>query len=174
MQEATLTNLAAEFAKRANSQEWVDFFDVLLGSLISLLRRIFAIHNVIMEAIETANNMANSSSASIDNNPGDVIMIPEQQLASIKVNRMSNFFSKWKFIGSLSFQSTSKEVLINVCDQVVERSSKILTQRCRSNAAKLLTTEELCSMAKLVELLNKESLKMTGRVSSGNFQNLVI
>ncbi len=93
MQEATLTNLAAEFAKRANSQEWVDFFDVLLGSLISLLRRIFAIHNVIMEAIETANNMANSSSASIDNNPGDVIMIPEQQLASIKVNRMSKFLT---------------------------------------------------------------------------------
>ena len=65
------------------------------------------------------------------------------------------------------FQSTSKEVLINVCDQVVERSSKFLTQRARPGSNKLITTEELCSMSHLVELLNRESLRMTDRVSSG-------
>ena len=59
------------------------------------------------------------------------------------------------------------QVLINVCDQVVERSSKFLTQRSRPNSAKLITTSELCSMANLVELLNKESLRMTDRVIPG-------
>ena len=59
------------------------------------------------------------------------------------------------------------QVLINVCDQVVERSSKFLTQRSRPNSAKLITTSELCSMANLVELLNKESVRMTERVMPG-------
>ena len=58
-------------------------------------------------------------------------------------------------------------MLINVCDQVVERSSKFLTQRSRPNSAKLITTSELCSMANLVELLNKESVRMTERVMPG-------
>ena len=57
--------------------------------------------------------------------------------------------------------------MINVCDQVVERSSKFLTQRARPGSNKLITTEELCSMAHLVELLNRQSLRMTDRVSSG-------
>ena len=56
-QDVTLTNLVADLARKAKSQEWVDFFDFLLGSLISLLRRIHSIHNVIMEAIDTANNI---------------------------------------------------------------------------------------------------------------------
>ena len=59
------------------------------------------------------------------------------------------------------------QVLINVCDQVVERSSKFLTQRSRPNSAILITTSELCSMANLVELLNKESVRMTERVMPG-------
>ena len=49
----------------------------------------------------------------------------------------------------------------------MERSSKFLTQRARPGSNKLITTEELCSMAHLVELLNRESLRMTDRVSSG-------
>jgi len=138
-QDATLTNIVADLAKKAKSKEWLSFFDLLLGSLISLLRRIHSIHNVIMEAIETANEASNTAT--------DPISIPEQQLAAIK--------------------STSKEVLINVCDQVVERSSKFLTQRARPGSNKLITTEELCSMAHLVELLNRQSLRMTDRVSSG-------
>ena len=55
----------------------MDFFDVLLGSLISLLRRIRSIHNVIMDAIETTNEASNSTT--------EAIIIPGQQLAAIKV-----------------------------------------------------------------------------------------
>ena len=55
-QEVTLTNLVADLARKAKGQEWVDFFDILLGSLISLLRRIHSIHTVIMDAIDTANS----------------------------------------------------------------------------------------------------------------------
>jgi phage gp46-like protein len=76
-QDATLTQLVADLANTAASQAWVDFFDVLLGSLMSLLRRIHSIHTVIMEAIETANKSNNSSS--------DAIIIPDKQLAAIKV-----------------------------------------------------------------------------------------
>ena len=76
-QDATLTNIVADLAKRAKSKEWLSFFDLLLGSLISLLRRIHSIHNVIMEAIETANEASNTTT--------DPIIIPEQQLAAIKV-----------------------------------------------------------------------------------------
>ena len=52
--DITLTNLVADLARKSKSQEWLDFFDVLLGSLISLLRRIHSIHKVIMEAIGKA------------------------------------------------------------------------------------------------------------------------
>ena len=63
------------------------------------------------------------------NTAAEVIEIPEQQLQRIK--------------------SSSQEVLVNVCDQVVERTSKCLTQRSRPNAAQIITTEELCSMANI-------------------------
>ena len=84
----------------------------------------------------------------------EVIEIPDQQLISIK--------------------STSKEVLINVCDQVVERTSKCLMQRSRINTAQIITIEELCSMANIVDLLNQESLRMTSRVSNGLLLSLQV
>ena len=37
--ETTLTNLVLEFAKIASSEEWIDMFDVLIGTLIGLLHR---------------------------------------------------------------------------------------------------------------------------------------
>lgn len=89
-QEVTLTNLIANLANKSKGQEWTDFFDILLGSLMALLRRIFAIHTVIMDAITTANDI---------NDKADSIVIPDQQLSAIK--------------------ATSQEVLINVCDQVI-------------------------------------------------------
>ena len=67
----------------------------------------------------------------------------------------------------MNFQSTSKEVLVNVCDQIVERSSKYLSQRAKSNLIKLITTTELVSMGVLVDILNKESLRLTDRFSHG-------
>ena len=51
------------------------------------------------------------------------------------------------------FQSSSQEVLINVCDQVIERSSKILAQRSKQLASKLITTKELKDLGKLVDIL---------------------
>jgi hypothetical protein len=66
-----------------------------------------------------------------------------------------------------SFQSSSQEVLINVCDQVIERSSKILAQRSKSVAAKLITTKELKDLGKLIDILAAETLVMTGKTSSG-------
>ena len=125
---STLTNLAAEFAKSSSSCKWIEFFDVLLGSLISLLRRIFAIHSVIMKAIDSA-------------------QLPPQQLANL--------------------QATSQDVLVNVCDQVVERSSKILTQRSKAEAAKLVTVEELRYMDNFVQILHQETLAMTDKNITG-------
>ena len=86
-QDATLTNIVADLAKKAKSKEWLSFFDLLLGSLISLLRRIHSIHNVIMEAIETANEASNTAT--------DPISIPEQQLAAIKVSPTALYFHFW-------------------------------------------------------------------------------
>ena len=37
--EITMTNLVLEFAKIATSEEWIDMFDVLIGTLIGLLHR---------------------------------------------------------------------------------------------------------------------------------------
>ena len=50
---------------------------------------------------------------------------------------------------------------------MVERTSKCLTQRSRPNIAQIITIDELCSMAKIVDLLNQESMRMTNRVSNG-------
>ena len=57
--------------------------------------------------------------------------------------------------------------MINVCDQVVERSSKILAQRSKSVAAKLITTKELKDLGKLIDILAAETLAMTGKMSAG-------
>ena len=37
--ETTMTNLVLDFAKVASSEEWIDMFDVLIGTLIGLLHR---------------------------------------------------------------------------------------------------------------------------------------
>ena len=98
---------------------------------------------------------------------GQKFCVPPYYLsAMVYSNKISlSFMVLWfKLIISLTYFF---QVLINVCDQVVERSSKFLTQRSRPNSAKLITTSELCSMANLVELLNKESVRMTERVMPG-------
>ena len=62
--------------------------------------------------------------------------------------------------------------MINVCDQVVERSSKILAQRSKSVAAKLITTKELKDLGKLIDILAAETLAMTGKMSAGNHDHV--
>ena len=37
--ETTMTNVVLEFAKVASSEEWIDMFDVLIGTLSGLLHR---------------------------------------------------------------------------------------------------------------------------------------
>ena len=64
-------------------------------------------------------------------------------------------------------QVTSHDVLINVCDQVVERSSKILTQRSKTGASKHITVDELGKMTQFVDILNKETVAMTGKTITG-------
>ena len=56
---------------------------------------------------------------------------------------------------------------------MIERSSKILAQRSKSVAAKLITTKELKDLGKLIDILAAETLAMTGKTSSGmSFNNL--
>lgn len=64
--------------------------------------------------------------------------------------------------------------MINVFDQVVERSSKILAQRSKSVAAKLITTKELKDLGKLIDILAAETQAMTGKVSAGELAFLAI
>ena len=108
-QDATLTNIVADLAKKAKSKEWLSFFDLLLGSLISLLRRIHSIHNVIMEAIETANEASNTAT--------DPISIPEQQLAAIKV-------SLWIFAPKIYLEKTRKSSQIHKIAKIHKNSQK--------------------------------------------------
>ena len=51
----TVTGLAKDYAEKASSDDWTQFLDVMLGSLILLLRQIFAIQTVIVRAIASAN-----------------------------------------------------------------------------------------------------------------------
>ena len=85
LQVSTLTHLAADFARTSSSEEWTDFLDVLLGSLVSLLRRIHAIHTVILMAIENTSNVtANAVSTVVVEN--STVLLPEQQLKNLQVS----------------------------------------------------------------------------------------
>ena len=195
----TITNLAKEYAEKASSDQWTHFLDILLGSLISLLRRIYAIHTVIVQAIASANSLPDipgsynscdlptdviseenvwhdnnfaefsdderksytmlehretTENYSIRSTPpinavasGPQIIIPGEQLRALKV--------------------TSQDVLVNVCDQVVERISKILSLRSKESARKLISTKELHDLAGFADILTEETIYMTGRISSG-------
>ena len=59
--------------------------DVLLGSLVSLLRRIHAIHAVILTAIENTSNVTpNAVSTVVVEN--STVLLPEQQLKNLQVS----------------------------------------------------------------------------------------
>ena len=64
-------------------------------------------------------------------------------------------------------QTTSQDVLVNVCDQVVERSSKILTQRSKAGASEHITILELQQVFRFMEILNSETSAMTGKPITG-------
>ena len=62
--------------------------------------------------------------------------------------------------------------MVNVCDQVVERSSKILTQRSKAGASEHITIEELQNVHRFMEILNSETSAMTGKTITGNCHDL--
>ena len=68
-------------------------------------------------------------------------------------------------------QATSHEVLVNVCDQVVERSSKILTQRSKPGASDHITVQELQDISLFSDILNAETHAMTGKTITGKGDN---
>ena len=60
----TVTGLAKDYAEKASGEEWTELLNIMLGSLMLLLRRIFAIHTVIVKAIASANGNKNVSDRS--------------------------------------------------------------------------------------------------------------
>ena len=90
--DITMTNLVLEFARQATSEEWLDLFDTLIGTLIGLLHRISVVSKVIREAIveagkEAANGKSEGENAANSNGQGGgVISIPEQQLETLLVS----------------------------------------------------------------------------------------
>ena len=81
----TTANIVAEFARVASSEEWIDLFDNLAGSLLILLNRVYKIHEVVKEAIESTNEMSENSShqAAVANT---TVAIPETQLQNLLVS----------------------------------------------------------------------------------------
>ena len=67
-------------------------------------------------------------------------------------------------------QSTNREVLINVCEQMHERTAKLLTQRSKAKAAmanckaaQQITTQELTNLGLLVSIFGEETQTLIGR-----------
>ena len=66
-------------------------------------------------------------------------------------------------------QSTNREVLINVCEQMHERTAKLLTQRSKASNCKgqQMTTQELTNLGLLVSIFGEETQALAGRQCSG-------
>ena len=79
--------MVADFAVTASSKDWTDFFDLLVGSLVSLLRRIAAVHAVILRAIEdvTASEATSSDVTVVTVTENSTVLLPEQQLKNLQV-----------------------------------------------------------------------------------------
>ena len=87
----TLTNLVAEYAKTAASEEWMELFDVLIGSLIVLLQRVHVVHVVIEEAIKSVNVHEAKESG-----PGSSpVIIAEVQLQRLLVKQQQHEIPKF-------------------------------------------------------------------------------
>ena len=88
----TVTGLAKEYAEKASSEDWTHFLDIMLGSLMLLLRRIYAIHTVIVKAIASANgNMDISNSCVLaEQNDTPTNDIVDEELDYLTSNTISN------------------------------------------------------------------------------------
>ena len=184
----TVTGLAKEYAEKASSEEWTGFLDVMLGSLMLLLRRIFAIHTVIVRAIASANRNSDlANSMNPDGKKSAIACEPGHEMGlSIEYESAEDFSNEnvvtpetaTSPVGNgqtieipqdqlHSLKVTSQEVLVNVSDQVVERISKILSLRSKEPARKIISTKELFDLSNFADILNEDVLKMTGKISSG-------
>ena len=76
----TVTSLVGDFARSASTEEWIDLFDVLVGSLVVLLYRIHTVHCVIAAAI----GEVNASSGGEEKGPSSTD-IQQSQLDALKV-----------------------------------------------------------------------------------------
>ena len=77
----TITNLVGDFARASATEEWIDLFDVLIGSLIVLLYRIHTVHCVIDAAIGEINAGNGGEEKSSSNTE-----IHQSQLDALKVS----------------------------------------------------------------------------------------
>jgi len=136
-EEKTLTNLVAEFALVATSDEWTELLDLLVGSLIIVLRKMNVIHRSIKSCLNTRHSSENS------------IIQQDENSARVRLKQ------------------TSEEVMINICDQVHERLGKLVTVRSRPNAVKLVSAKELSTLQTLINILSKVTLDMCGKCSAG-------
>jgi hypothetical protein len=83
----TITNVVQDFSRSASTEDWIDLFDVLIGSLIVLLHRIHTVHKVINEAIEEVNKGGGGGggAAAADEKGAGNIEIPPEQLDRLLV-----------------------------------------------------------------------------------------
>lgn len=136
-EETTLTNLVADFAILATPEGWGQFLDRLVGALVTVLRRVHGIHLVVETSLQQGEEERLEEGG--QDRPGEL-------------DRLRN---------------TSKEVMVNICDQVHERLGKLVTVRSRPKALALVTPGELVQVGGLVALLASETEKLCGRSSAG-------
>ena len=103
----TVTGLAKDYAEKASGEDWTELLDIMLGSLMLLLRRIYAIQTVIVSAITSANGnkptFDNFTQANDEEEtPFD---LPEDNLENDNVNTIEASF-KVENNGDLGLNST--------------------------------------------------------------------
>ena len=161
----TVTSLVGDFARSASTEEWIDLFDVLVGSLVVLLYRIHTVHCVIAAAI----GEVNASNGGEEKGPSSTD-IQQSQLDALKVITEHRYFILLSITPTIDpLQSTNREVLINVCEQMHERTAKLLTQRTKASnlKAQQITTQELTNLGLLVSIFGEETQTLIGRQCSG-------
>ena len=105
-EETTLTNLVAEYAGVASSDQWTSLIDLLAGSCLSLVRtRVQPLQELIVTCCQELTNSATNQSAEF----------------SQSTNQSSALLS------SCNLQSH----VLNICDQLVERLGKLVSLRSR-------------------------------------------
>ena len=105
-EETTLTNLVAEYAGVASSDQWTSLIDLLAGSCLSLVRtRVQPLQELIETCCQELTNSATNQSAEF----------------SQSTNQSSALLS------SCNLQSH----VLNICDQLVERLGKLVSLRSR-------------------------------------------